>query len=158
MTSATSRTTDTPVPGAPASSSVDRPAPGRKARAATAVLQYVLAATYLMAGAVKVTDSAGSGEGVAALGLPYGSVHAVGAVELAAGLGLLVPLLAGLAALALVPFMAGAAVVTFLAHGPGALFGPVAALVLVAVLARLRRGSTAALARRLSPRRTALRA
>lgn len=126
---------------------------GRAGRVALWVLQVLTAAVFLNGAVLKLTGSMGSPEAFAEMGLGAPGMYLVGAAELAGGIGLLVPRLAGTAALGLVALMTGAVVIEGVTHGPAMMVPPFAALVCVALLARCRRDSTAELVRRLRGRR-----
>ncbi|MHC1562349.1 DoxX family protein [Actinomycetospora sp. C-140] len=132
--------------------SISRP---RAARVALAALQVVLAATYVMAASGKVTLDPTVVAGFAMMGIGPAGIVAIGVLELAAVVGLLIPRLAGLAATGCVALMVGATITTVATMGVAMAVFPAAVLVLVAVVAYVRRHETAQLVRH--PRRTLLR-
>jgi hypothetical protein len=130
---------------------VDR---SRARRLTLGALQVLLAAVYVFSGIGKVSLAATVVAGFAMLGIgPVGTV-ALGVVELAAAIGLLIPRLAGLAATGCVVLMAGAVIITAVTVGGPMVLLPAVVLVLVAVVAWMRRHETMALVRH--PRRTLL--
>lgn len=135
---------------AASSSTLDSAPRSRKGRTALWALQIVTAALYLNGAVLKLTGSFGSPEAFDELGLGLAGMYLVGAVELAGGIGLLVPRLAGLAALCFVPMMAVAVVLEVAVHGPATATGALGALIAVAVVAWYRRGSTDRLVRQLT--------
>jgi putative oxidoreductase len=127
------------------------PAPVTVARSVTAsvvvwALQVALGLLYLMAGLGKLS---GMPEMVAlfrAIGAGQWLRYAVGAAETAGGIGLFIPKLSGLAALALVPVMFGA-IVTSIIVPHESILAPTVTLAGILVLAWLRRGETLEIAR-----------
>lgn len=119
----------------------------RVARWGLVVLQVLLAALYLMSGFGKVSLDPTNVAGFAMMGIGPAGVVALGVVELAAAIGLLVPRLAGLAATGCVVLMTGAVVITAATLGGAMILLPAVVLVLVAVVAWVRRAETAALLR-----------
>ena len=116
-----------------------RPAARRRAgTVALWVLQAGLAALFGMAGLTKLAGSPEMVLLVADLGAGQGLRYLVGALELAAAVGLLVPRLAGPAALGLVGLMAGATVANVVVLG----VSPVLTLVLLLVAAVVARART----------------
>lgn len=125
-------------------SSVARP---RAARWGLVVLQVLLAALYLMSGVGKVSLDPTNVAGFAMMGIGPAGVVALGVVELAAAIGLVIPRLAGLTATCCVALMVGAVTVTAATVGGAMILLPAVVLVLVAVVAWVRRGETATLVR-----------
>ncbi|MDD7940766.1 DoxX family protein [Actinomycetospora lutea] len=119
----------------------------RAARWGLVVLQVLLAALYLMSGFGKVSLDPTTVAGFAMMGIGPAGVVALGVVELAAAIGLLVPRLAGLAATGCVVLMTGAVVITAATVGGAMILLPAVVLVLIAVVAWVRRAETAALVR-----------
>jgi putative oxidoreductase len=112
-------------------------------------LQVALGLLYLMAGLAKLS---GMPEMVAlfrAIGAGQWLRYAIGAAETAGGIGLFIPRLSGLAAVALVPLMFGA-IVTSIIVPHESLLAPIVTLAGLLALAWLRRGDTARLAREVS--------
>lgn len=129
----------------------DRPATGKRtARArkvAVVVVQIALAAQFIAGGASKLAGT----EQMVALFDDIGAGHwlrlLVGVLEIAGGLGLLIPRLSGLAATGLIALMAGAVVTNVFVLGiPPVL--PLAFAVLAGVVAVSRRAQLTALVRR----------
>jgi putative oxidoreductase len=123
-------------------------APARTARraavAAVAVVQAALALQFAAGGVLKLAGSPAMVEMFADIGAGSWLRYLVGAVEVAGAIGLVVPRLAGTAALGLVALMVGASVTNVaVLHTSPAL--PLAYLVAAAALAQARRGSTARL-------------
>ena len=119
-------------------------------RAATVALwcaQAALAVQFLVAGALKVTGDPLMVDMFADIGAGQWLRFAVGALELAGALGLLVPRLAGTAALGIAALMTGAVVtnVVVLQTGPAV---PIALLLAGALVAAARRHEVRALAAR----------
>jgi uncharacterized membrane protein YphA (DoxX/SURF4 family) len=79
-------------------------------------LSVLLAAFFLMAGGAKLTGNPSQAAAFARWGYPGWFLYVVGVVEAAGGLALLIPRLAGFAALTLGATMVGAAL-THLFHG-----------------------------------------
>lgn len=123
-------------------------------RWALVVLQVLLAALYLFSGLGKVSLDPANVAGFAMMGIGPAGVVALGVVELAAVVGLLIPRLAGLAATCCVALMVGAVTMTAATMGGALIALPAVVLVLVAVVAWARRRETAALVRH--PRATLL--
>lgn len=119
----------------------------RAARWALVVLQVLLAALYVFSGLGKVSLDPANVAGFAMMGIGPAGVVALGVVELAAAIGLLVPRLAGLAATGCVLLMTGAVVLTAATFGGAMTLLPAVVLVLVAVVAWVRRRETVALVR-----------
>jgi uncharacterized membrane protein YphA (DoxX/SURF4 family) len=126
----------------------------RTRRWALVALQVLLAAIYVFSGIGKVSLEATVVAGFAVLGIGPAGTVALGVVELAAAVGLLVPRLAGLAATGCVALMTGAVIITAIAVGGSMILVPAVVLVLAAVVAWARRHETAALVAH--PRRTLL--
>ncbi|TYP88037.1 DoxX family protein [Blastococcus xanthinilyticus] len=85
-----------------------RAAAGRAGTVGTWALRLALAAVFAGAGAAKVSGDAAMVEMFADIGAGQWLRYLVGSLELAAAVGLLVPRLAGAAAVGLVGLMAGA--------------------------------------------------
>jgi putative oxidoreductase len=81
---------------------------GRGANIALWVLQVLLAAAFLMAGAVKLTGAEVMVQKFETLGLGRWFCYLTGSLEVAAAVLLLVPRLGGFGALLLIPIMLGA--------------------------------------------------
>lgn len=80
------------------------------------VFQILLAALFIMMGAQKLMGEAEVTTNFARWGLPGFMLFVIGALEVAGGIGLLIPKLAGLAATGLIGIMVGA-LFTHLSHG-----------------------------------------
>lgn len=129
----------------------DRAPSGRLANVALWVLQAALAFQFAGAGLMKVTGTPEMVDLFATIGAGQWLRYLVGALELAGAVGLLIPMLSGLAALGLAALMAGAAVTNLLilSASPWLPIGLLAASALIAwarrsrtrtLLGRLRQG------------------
>jgi uncharacterized membrane protein YphA (DoxX/SURF4 family) len=118
---------------------------GRKTNLTLWVLQALAVVTFVGAGLVKVTGDAGAVESFNEMGLGDLGRYAVGSLELAGAVALLIPRLCGLAALAFTALMIGATITQLLFFEPVTVVTPVVVLVLMAVIAWGRRDRTAAL-------------
>jgi putative oxidoreductase len=98
------------------------------------VLQALLALQFAMAGLAKVFGDPAMVEMFATIGVGQWFRYAVGALELAGAVGVLIPRLCGLAALGLVGLMAGATLTNVLVLGTSPLL-PIVLLVVSAVVA-----------------------
>ncbi|MGW4234528.1 DoxX family protein [Streptomyces sp. NPDC004980] len=116
-------------------------APSRAAHITAWVLQALLAAVFLFSGVTKWLGEESARQTFEEVGAGQWLRYATGAVEIAGGVGLLVPSLAALAALALSGVMAGAALSEALLVEDGNPMTPLAVLVLCAALVWLRRSS-----------------
>ncbi len=116
------------------------------------ILQAALAIGYVMAAVPKLSNDPRILAQFAGLGIGAAGMHRIGGLELAGTVGLLVPRLCGLAALAFVALMIGAVAVTVMNLGAGDAIGPTAFLAVAAVLAWTRRDRTARLAAPVSRR------
>jgi putative oxidoreductase len=92
------------------------------------VLQALLALEFVMAGLAKVFGDPAMVEMFATIGIGQWFRYAVGALELAGAVGVLIPRLCGLVALGLVGLMAGATLTNVLVLGTSPLL-PIALLV-----------------------------
>lgn len=111
------------------------------------MLQVLLAAVYLFSAVGKISLEPMVVAGFAMMGIGTAGTVAIGVVELAAAVGLLVPRLAGLAATGCVALMTGAVIITASTLGGAMILVPAVVLVLVAVVAWVRRHETVALLR-----------
>lgn len=130
---------------------------GTRAKAANValwVLQVALAAEFIVnAGAGKLLGSEQSVQLFADIGAGQWLRYLTGALEVAGGLGLLVPRLSGLAALGLVGVMGGAAVTdAFIVDDSPVI--PLILLIAAAIVAWFRRDRTLALIRELRSMRS----
>ena len=124
------------------------------ARVGLGVLQGVLAAVFLFSASGKVTLDPTVVAGFAAMGFGTAGTVVIGILESLGAVGLLVPRLSGLAAWALVALMIGATIATVLVVGGAMVAAPGVTLVLVTVVAVVRRHEVGRLARSLhGPRR-----
>ena len=80
------------------------------------VVQFLIAALFILQGVAKLSDGGGWVERFAEWGYPDGFVVVVGVVELIAAVGVLIPATAVVGAVLLIIIMAGAAF-THLTHG-----------------------------------------
>ncbi|MFI6390668.1 DoxX family protein [Nonomuraea sp. NPDC050547] len=108
------------------------------------ILQVVTAAAFLLAALGKFADAEPAASTFDAIGAGDWLRYLVGALEVAGVIGLLVPPLTGLAALAFAALMAGATLIQLLVMGGGA-FLPLVLLALSLVIAWGRWSSTAKL-------------
>ncbi|WP_063780918.1 DoxX family protein [Nonomuraea sp. SBT364] len=115
--------------------------------AALWVLQVVAAGWFVMSALAKFGGAEPAASTFEAIGWGDWFRYLVGVLEVAGAVALLVPRLAGLAGLAFVGLMAGAAVTEAFVSGGGVVL-PLALLVVSAVIAWGRRRSTAKLLRR----------
>jgi putative oxidoreductase len=107
---------------------------GRAVNFALWALQALLALTFAMAGFAKVFGDAAMVEMFAAIGIGQWFRYAVGALELAGAVGVLIPRLSGLAALGLTGLMAGATLTNVLVLGTSPLL-PIVLLVVSGLVA-----------------------
>ena len=98
------------------------------------ILQGMLALEFVMAGLAKVFGDPAMVEMFAAIGIGQWFRYAVGALELAGAVGVLIPRLSGLAALGLTGLMAGATLTNVLVLGTSPLL-PVVLLVVSGMVA-----------------------
>ena len=119
----------------------------RAARVGLAVLQGLLAAIFLFSASGKLSLDPTVVAGFAVMGFsPTGTV-VIGVLELLGAIGLLVPRLSGIASWALVALMVGATLATVLFVGGAMVAVPALTLVLVAIVAGVRRREVTTLAR-----------
>ncbi|MFJ2156081.1 MULTISPECIES: DoxX family protein [unclassified Streptomyces] len=121
---------------------------GRRARIALRALQVLLALFYAFASALpKLIAHPSAVESFDKIGWGSGAMYTIGALELAGGIALLVPLLQSVAATALSALMVGAFVVQMTAfHGENAAT-PLILIIPLALIAWARRGQNAELLR-----------
>ncbi|MFJ8886346.1 DoxX family protein [Streptomyces sp. NPDC102402] len=118
-------------------------APRRRVAPAVLTGARVLLALFLGFSAVaKLVAHASAVESFDRMGWGSGAMYAIGGLELAGALALLVPLLAGVAAVALVGLLAGASVVQLTLLDPPNAVMPALLVVLVVLIARERRERT----------------
>jgi uncharacterized membrane protein len=140
----------------PARSPGPAPTASSRRRARTAAvwaLQALLAISFAGAGTQKLAGTQSMVELFERVGVGQWLRYVVGGLELAGAIGLLIPLLSGLAALGVTALMAGASVTNLLVGLPPWI--PLAFLVVAAVIARVRWSRTLVLPGELrrSPRR-----
>ncbi len=116
---------------------------GRAANFALWALQMVIALVFAMAGLAKVGGDPAMVEMFATIGMGQWLRYAVGTLELAGAVGVLVPRLSGLAALGLVCLMVGAALTNLSVLGTSTLL-PLVLLVVSALVAWGRQGRNGA--------------
>ncbi|MFD1932149.1 DoxX family protein [Nonomuraea mangrovi] len=127
-----------------ASTRTERSAGSRIANVGLWVLQVVMAAGFLLAAMGKFTGAEPSAGTFDAIGIGDWFRYLVGGLEVVGVVGLLVPRLAGPAALALSGLMVGASLTQLIVVGSGVAL-PVTMLVLSLVIAWGRRSGTARL-------------
>ncbi|MFJ2261576.1 DoxX family protein [Streptomyces sp. NPDC087844] len=116
-------------------------ATSRPAHITAWVMQALLAAVFLFSGVTKWLGGEQTRQTFEEVGAGQWLRYVTGAVEIAGGVGLLVPFLAALAALALSGVMVGAAVSETVLVDDGNPVIPLAVLALCGALVWLRRGS-----------------
>ena len=125
------------------------PTRGRPALVALWVLQVLLALMFVIAsGGAKLFGDATAVAMFQQIGLGQWFRYLVGVLEVAGGIGLLIPRLAGLAAVGLVGVMIGAVITTFAVLDTTFWFTPVILGVLLALVAWVRRDEVRALLQR----------
>ncbi|MFG2587211.1 DoxX family protein [Streptomyces sp. NPDC048438] len=118
-------------------------APRRRVGSAALTGTRVVLALFLGFSAVaKLVAHASAVESFDRMGWGSGAMYAIGGLELAGALALLIPLLAGVAAIALVGLLAGASVVQLTLLDPPNAVMPALLIVLVVLIARDRRERT----------------
>jgi uncharacterized membrane protein YphA (DoxX/SURF4 family) len=117
------------------------------------VLQVLLAAVFVMSALPKVFADPRTIAGFAAIGFSPAGMVVIAVLEITGAVGLLIPRLCGLAALAFVGLMTGAVLATVIGVGAAMTIVPGTVLVLVAVLAWGRRERTVALVALVAGRR-----
>ncbi|MFJ4836696.1 DoxX family protein [Streptomyces sp. NPDC088746] len=135
------------MPEAVAAASLAAPnapsAPRRRVASAALTGARVVLALFLGFSAVaKLVAHASAVESFDRMGWGSGAMYAIGGLELAGALALLIPLLAGVAAIALVGLLAGASVVQLTLLDPPNAVMPALLIVLVVLIARDRRERT----------------
>lgn len=113
-------------------------------------LTAILAAFFLIAGGLKLRGAPSQVDNFAHWGYAAWFLYVVGAVEAAGAMGLLVPRLAGFAAVLLGGTMLGAALTHLVHHEMKAVPIPLAILGLLVVVGYARRGPVVALYERLT--------
>lgn len=121
-------------------------APGRTRGAlALAVARVVLALFLGFSAVAKLIAHESAVESFTRMGWSRTAMYAIGSLELAGAVALLVPLLAGVAALALTGLMAGASIVQLTLLDPVDAIVPALLIGVFALIARERQGHTAEL-------------
>ncbi|MGP4008932.1 DoxX family protein [Streptomyces sp. 4N124] len=147
---------ETTASGSTAASASSRPvvigesatARGRRARIALRGLQVLLALFYVIASALpKLIAHPTAAEGFNEMGWGSTGMYVIGALELAGGIALLIPVLQSVAALALSGLMVGAFVVTLTYFNGENAATPLILIVPLALIAWARRGHNAELLR-----------
>jgi putative oxidoreductase len=133
-------------------STTTRTTSGRALNIGLWVLQGLLAIGFTMSGVSKLVGVESTVQLFDDIGIGQWFRYVVGALEVAGAVGLLIPRLAGLAALGLVGVMAGAAVTDAFIVEDGNPTAPLVLLVLSAIVAWGRRDRTRALLRARSAR------
>ncbi|WSQ08335.1 DoxX family protein [Streptomyces sp. NBC_01231] len=121
---------------------------GRRARIALRGLQVVLALFYVIASALpKLIAHPSAVEGFDKMGWGSTGMYAIGVLELAGGIALLIPVLQSVAAVALSALMVGAFVVQLTVFGGENAATPLILIVPLALIAWARRDSNTRLLR-----------
>ncbi|MEU1467810.1 DoxX family protein [Streptomyces sp. NPDC005761] len=136
--------TTTPAPTTAASMSATRHR-GRGAVALT-VARYVLALFLGFSGIAKLIAHESAVGSFERMGWSHGAMYAIGGLETAGAIALLIPVLAGVAAIAFCGLLAGASVVQLTLLDPPNAVMPAVLVVVMVLIARDRRDATAALA------------
>ncbi|MFI2369537.1 DoxX family protein [Streptomyces sp. NPDC018833] len=136
MSATTTATTTTALP----------PTTGRRTDIAVRLLQIVLALFFALASAApKLVAHSSATEGFDRIGYGDWYMYLVGDLELAGAVALVIPILAGASAIALMGLMIGAFVTQITVFDGEYAITPVIFFVLLAIVARVRRGRTASL-------------
>lgn len=137
-------TTAASTTAAPASRSA---AAGRRGRGAVAltVARYALALFLGFSGIAKLIAHESAIESFDRMGWSHGAMYAIGGLETAGAIALLIPVLAGVAAIAFCGLLAGASIVQLTLLDPPNALMPAVLIVVMALIARDRREGTAAL-------------
>ncbi|MGW1213119.1 DoxX family protein [Streptomyces sp. NPDC002499] len=126
---------------------------GRRARIALRTLQVVLALFYVVASALpKLIANSVAVDSFDKIGWGSTGMYVIGALELAGGIALLVPVLQSVAAVALSALMVGAFVVQLTVFNGENAATPLILIVPLALIAWARRGHNADLLRRVGLR------
>ncbi|MFF3688589.1 DoxX family protein [Streptomyces sp. NPDC002187] len=141
-----SATTTTANTTATASAAATATGPGRRTDLAVRALQIVLALFFAVASAApKLVAHSSATESFDRIGYGDWYMYLVGALELAGAIALVIPVLSGLSALALMGLMVGAFLTQVVVFDGQYAVTPVVFFVLLAVVARVRRRRTAEL-------------
>jgi uncharacterized membrane protein YphA (DoxX/SURF4 family) len=117
---------------------------GRRARIALRTLQVIIALFYALASALpKLVGNSYAVESFDKIGWGSAGMYTIGALELAGGVALLIPVLQSVAAVALSGLMVGAFVVTLTSFDGENAATPLILIVPLALIAWARRGSNA---------------
>ncbi|MER5884370.1 DoxX family protein [Streptomyces sp. NPDC001941] len=120
--------------------------PGRRAHRAVWALQILLALFFAVASAgPKLVGHASAAESFDKIGFGDWFMYLTGSLELAGAIALVVPVLSGVSALALIGLMGGALITQLTVFDGENALTPVVFAVLLAVVARVRRDRTAQL-------------
>ncbi|MFD8690056.1 DoxX family protein [Streptomyces sp. NPDC059651] len=135
------------TPAATSAASASPSADGRRGRGAVAlsVARYVLALFLGFSGIAKLIAHESAIESFDRMGWSHGAMYAIGGLETAGAIALLIPVLAGVAAIAFCGLLAGASVVQLTLLDPPNAVMPAVLIVVMALIARDRRAGTAAL-------------
>ena len=144
-----STTSSAPASSAPASAIAESATPrGRRARIALRGLQIVLALFFAIASALpKLIAHPSALEGFEEMGWGSAGMYAIGVLELAGAIALLIPVLQSVAAVALSALMVGAFVVQLTYFDGEYAITPLILILPLALIAWARRGSNAELLR-----------
>ncbi|WP_371604018.1 DoxX family protein [Streptomyces sp. NBC_01220] len=125
-------------------------ATGRRGRGAVAlsVSRYVLALFLGFSGIAKLIAHESAIESFDRMGWSHGAMYVIGGLEAAGAVALLIPVLAGVAAIAFCGLLAGASVVQLTLLDPPNAVMPAVLVVVMVLIARDRRDGTAALVAR----------
>jgi uncharacterized membrane protein YphA (DoxX/SURF4 family) len=140
-------TTAAPTSAAPASPAATA---GHRRRGAVAltVARYVLALFLGFSGIAKLIAHESAIESFDRMGWGHGAMYAIGGLETAGAIALLIPVLAGVAAIAFCGLLAGASIVQLTLLDPPNAVMPAVLIVVMVLIARDRRDATAALVAR----------
>lgn len=136
-----------PVPAPASASASDSAATGRRGRGAVAltVSRFVLALFLGFSGIAKLIAHESAIESFDRMGWSHGAMYVIGGLETAGAVALLIPVLAGVAAIAFCGLLAGASVVQLTLLDPPNAVMPAVLIVVMVLIARDRRDGTAAL-------------
>ncbi|WP_346766087.1 DoxX family protein [Streptomyces sp. A0642] len=143
MSESTTAASASAAPSSPA-------AAGRRGRGAVAlnVARYVLALFLGFSGVAKLIAHESAVESFDRMGWGHGAMYAIGGLETAGAIALLIPVLAGVAAIAFCGLLAGASIVQLTLLDPPNAVMPAVLIVVMVLIARDRRDGTAALVAR----------
>ncbi|MEV7415638.1 DoxX family protein [Streptomyces sp. NPDC089919] len=139
-------TATVPAATTSATASATTRVPGRRVHRAVWALQILLALFFAVASAgPKLVGHASAAESFDRIGFGDWFMYLTGSLELAGAIALVVPVLSGLSALALIGLMGGALITQLTVFDGQNALTPVVFAVLLAVVARVRRDRTARL-------------